>query len=282
MTQIFMKNGKFAADINGKVVTRSKREHLEYVMRKAGVLSTPTAPITMREKCPFSPTKRFEFINKFIKLLGRGAINSFIVTGSGGIGKTTAVVNALNEMGLQEDTPTEPNGDFMVIRGFSTPRALYETLWNFKDKILVLDDADQAWKDPLSANLFKACLDDKKVRIVNWSTSREDSEVPTRFVYTGKIVFVSNLSIDNFPQAIVSRSQKVDLTLDIDEKVELITDVIKTVDYPKQYRDDITKFVVAYAKTAKDLNIRSALSLFTLRENFGDDWEDIARYSFCN
>lgn len=280
MSQIFMVGSKFAAVINGKTVTRSKREHLEYAIRKS-TETVGAAPVAVKPKCIFSPTKRFEFINKFIKLLGRGAINSFIVTGSGGIGKTTAVINALNEMNLVEDTPNNPGGDFMVIRGFSTPRALYETLWNFKDKILVLDDADQAWKDPLSSNLLKACLDDKKVRIVNWSSSREDSEIPTRFIYTGKIIFVSNLSIDNFPQAIVSRSQKVDLTLDTDEKVELITEVIKDTGYSKQYQDDVTNFVIAYANDAKDLNIRSALSLFTLRENFGDDWQDIARYSFC-
>jgi Cdc6-like AAA superfamily ATPase len=278
MSNIFQVGDKFAAIINGKTVKRANRRALERMLKADQV----AAPVVMRPKCQFSPTQRFVFINKFIKLLGRGAINSFIVTGSGGIGKTTAVTNALTELELNEDTPNNPGGDYMVIRGFSTPRALYETLYNFRDKILVLDDADQAWKDPLASNLLKACLDDKKVRIVNWNSSREDTEIPTRFVYTGKIVFVSNLPIDSFPQAIVSRSQKVDLTLDIDEKIEVISHVFDKLDKPVQYKNDVLAFVREFATEAKDLNIRSAVSLFTLRENFGADWRDIAQYSFCN
>lgn len=225
--------------------------------------------------------ERFTFVAKFIKLLGKGVINSFILTGSGGIGKTTAVTNALGEMGLREDTPNNPMGDYMIIRGFSTPRALYETLFTYKDKILVLDDADQVFKEPLGANLLKAALDDKKERIINWNTSRDDSDVPTRFTYTGKIIFISNLSINNFPQALVSRSQKVDMTLTVDEKVEVIGSVFQKLKKNDKVKTDVFEFVKKYANEAKDLNIRSAVSLITLRENFGDDWERIAKYSFC-
>jgi hypothetical protein len=89
------------------------------------------------------------------------------------------------------------------------------------------------------------------------------------------------LSIDNFPQALVSRSQKVDLTLTTDEKVEIIDHVFGQMDTDKKVRSDVMAFVRKYAHNAKDLNVRSATSLITLRENFGDDWEDIARYSFC-
>lgn len=253
---------------------------MDYVLRKAGLESTPTPQIDA-PKCPFSVVERFVFIEKFVTLLSKGVINSFVLTGSGGIGKTTAVMNTLKNLGFKEDTPDQPAGDFIVIRGFSTPRALYETLYQYKDKVIILDDADQIFKDPLGANLLKAALDDKKVRVVNWNTSREDSDIPSRFTYTGKIVFISNLSINQFPQAIVSRSQKVDLTLNLEEKVEIIGEVFKNIKHDEKEKSDVFAFVKEFASKAKDLNIRSAVSLLVLRKNFGTDWKRIAEYSFC-
>jgi hypothetical protein len=234
-------------------------------------------------KSQFSVVERFDFIGKFVDLLSAGHINSFILTGSGGIGKTTTVLNTLKSLGLVEDTPDKPLGDFIVIRGFSTPKALYETLYTYKNKIIIFDDADQVFKDPLGANLLKAALDDKEERVINWNSSREDAEgIPTRFTYHGKIIFISNLSSSQFPQALISRAQKVDLTLNTEEKVDIITEVFKNIEKDEKVKNDVLDFVVEFANKAKDLNIRSAVSLLVLRENFGKDWKRIAEYSFCN
>lgn len=285
MIPVSFVNGKYTAVINGKTVTRSNRAHMDYVIRKASgsTVSNYVAPGDLFQpvKSEFSVVERFQFIGQFVRLLAKGAINSFVLTGSGGIGKTTAVMKTLKSLGLNEDLPGE-EGNYMVIRGFSTPRALYDTLYQFKDKILVLDDADAIFKDPVGANLIKAALDDKPVRVVNWSTSREgDSDVPTRFVYTGKMIFISNLSINQFPQAIISRSQKVDVSLDNDEKVEIIGEVFKDIDHDDAEKTDVLNFVRENASNASDLNIRSAVALLTLRQEFGDNWQRIAKYSFC-
>lgn len=281
MTQVTFVNGKYQAVINGKIVKRTSRAHMDYVLRKAGLSTTAVEAQIDAPKCSFGVLERFGFINKFVTLLSKGVINSFILTGSGGIGKTTAVMNTLKKLGYREDTPEQTAGDFIVVRGFSTPRALYETLYQFKDKILILDDADQVFKDPLGANLLKAALDDKKTRVINWNTSREDSDIPSRFTYTGKIVFISNMSVTQFPQALVSRSQKVDLTLNVEEKVEIIEEVFKNIKHDEKQKADVLEFVKEFALKAKDLNIRSASSLLVLRDNFGDDWKRIAEYSFC-
>jgi hypothetical protein len=283
MIPVSFVNGKYTAVINGKTVTRANKPHMDYVIKKASAsVSFTSAPQLFEAvKSEFSVIERFEFIRQFVRLLAKGAINSFVLTGSGGIGKTTAVMKTLSALGLQEDLPGE-DGDFMVIRGFSTPRALYDTLYQFKNKILILDDADAIFKDPIGANLIKAALDDKPVRVLNWSTAREsDSETPTRFVYTGKMIFISNLSINQFPQAIISRSQKVDVSLDNAEKLEIIAEVFKDIDHAENEKQDVLDFVRENADAAKDLNIRSVVSLLTLRQEFGAKWARIAKYSFC-
>ena len=282
MIPVSFANGKYTAVINGKTVTRTNKAHMDYVIKKAtNPVSFTSAPQLFEPvKSDFSVIERFEFIRQFVRLVAKGAINSFVLTGSGGIGKTTAVMKTLASIGLQEDLPGE-DGDYMVIRGFSTPRALYDTLYQFKNKILILDDADAIFKDPVGANLLKACLDDKPVRVVNWSSSRDDSETPSRFVYTGKMIFISNLSINQFPQAIISRSQKVDVSLDNAEKVEIIAKIFEDIDHDDGEKMDVLEFVRENAENASDLNIRSAVALLTLRQEFGKNWARIAKYSFC-
>ena len=283
MIPVSFANGKYSAVINGKTVTRTNKAHMDYVIKKAsGSVAFTSAPELFEPvKSEFSVIERFEFIGQFVRLLAKGAINSFVLTGSGGIGKTTVVMKTLQSLGLKEDMPDE-TGDYMVIRGFSTPRALYDTLYQFKDKILVLDDADAIFKDPTGANLLKAALDDKPVRVLNWSTSREsESDAPSRFVYTGKMIFISNMSINQFPQAIISRSQKVDVSLDNAEKVEIITKIFGDIDHDENEKMDVLEFIQENAENAADLNIRSAVALLTLRQEFGTKWARIAKYSFC-
>ena len=113
--------------------------------------------------------------------------------------------------------------------------------------------------------------------MVGWKTCIVTKVVPRQIL----IVFISNLSITQFPQAIISRSQKVDLTLNTEEKVDIITEVFKHIEHPAKAKADVLEFVKEHAKKANDLNIRSAVSLLVLRENFGSDWKRIAEYSFC-
>ena len=49
----------------------------------------------VKPKPKFSVTERFEFISQFVNLVGSSKLNSFILTGSGGLGKTHAVIEGL-------------------------------------------------------------------------------------------------------------------------------------------------------------------------------------------
>jgi hypothetical protein len=69
--------------------------------------------------------------------------------------------------------------------------------------------------------------------------------------------------------------------LNVEEKIDIITEVFKHVEKPAKVKADVLAFVKKHAKKANDLNIRSAMNLFPLIEDFGSDWERIAEYSFC-
>ncbi len=259
-----------------KIVMRSKdKSKLE---AKLGIKSEE---VSVTVKSEFSVTERFEFIKKFTKLVAKGVIPSLVVTGSGGLGKTHTILNTLNEIGLKEDTIGEIDGDFVFIKGYTTPRNLYTTLYHNNGKVIVFDDCDSSFKDPIGANIFKAALDSSARRIISWGAESKDDEVPSRFEFIGKVIFISNLEMGKFPQAILSRSMLTDLTLNMEEKVERIEQIFKEEkNYEKDDKAEVLNFVKKNASKAKDLNIRSAFNILKIKVSLGEDWERAALYNF--
>ena len=229
-----------------------------------------------RKPSMFSVKDRFKFISQFINMIGNGDINSMVITGSPGCGKSYSVVQNLKDLGLKEIV-LDNDGDFIVIKGFSTDRALYETFYNYNGKIIIFDDADNIHKSPISSNLMKAGLDSGIHRIMSWGAMRSEKEdnTPSRFDFTGRCIFISNMSIDEFPQALLSRSFCVDLTLTVPEKIERIEMVIHNYNGKTH---EVMDFFKANANQFKDVSIRSALSVLKLANSL-PDWRDLALYS---
>jgi replication-associated recombination protein RarA len=233
-----------------------------------------------QEKCEFSVDERFQFIEQFVGMVKRKVMNSMIITGDGGLGKTYTVINTLKKLGLKEDTIGEYSGDFIVIKGYSTAKALYRTLWENNDKIIIFDDCDSIHRDPIGANILKGALDSEEKRIITWGAEfSEREELPNRFEFTGRVIFISNLPLMKFPQALLSRSMKVDLTLTTNEKVDRIAHVFQEVDADAFDKKLALDFVRKNAEKFTDLNVRSALNVLKLAKDIGEGWERIALYT---
>lgn len=224
----------------------------------------------------YSVSQRFSFINQFIQMIGSKKTNSLIITGDPGLGKSYAVVDNLKKLGLDEII-LDNDGDFIVIKGFSTARALYNTLYEYNGKVIVFDDADAIHKDPVASDILKAALDSGDNRILSWGSMRlgGDDGVPGRFEFTGRCIFISNMSIQKFPQALLSRSYCVDLTLTLKEKLDRIDMVIHN--YTGKTAE-VMDFFNGNAHEFKDVSIRSALSVLKLA-NSVKDWKDLATYT---
>jgi hypothetical protein len=238
--------------------------------------------IEQKAKPYFSVPERFDFITKFVQLIAKKKVNSFILTGSGGLGKTHTVIETLKKAGLKEDTATEI-GDFVTIRGYSTAKALYRTLWEQNNKVILFDDADSVHKDPIGANILKAALGSEEKRIISWGAEFPESEsLPNRFEFKGRVVFISNLSQNQFPQALLSRSMRVDLTLNTGEKLDRIRQVFDEIKGTVNEKAEVLAFIDEYAEVASDLNIRSALNVLKLKRDVGKGWERLALYNFTS
>jgi hypothetical protein len=148
-------------------------------------------------------------------MVGKGLQPSLVVTGMAGMGKTHIVKETLEQLGLKESY------EFVHFKGRATAAGLYITLYENSDKIIVLDDCDSVFKDDDAINILKGALDSYDTRMISYITSRELKDsylnpVPRNFEFTGKVIFISNISQSKLDDAIKSRSfvQEISMTID--------------------------------------------------------------------
>jgi hypothetical protein len=291
MIDVKFVNGKYVAVINGKTVKRSKKEHMDYVIRKAQSESADVAPI---KESRFTINERFGFVTDMVAMLASGAQASVVVTGPGGLGKSYTVTKALADCGmtdvsLLEDfavgTVLKTAKTFRVIKGYSTPKGLYRTLYENKDGVIVFDDCDSVLKDPVSLNLLKGALDSYSRRIISWRADIRDEDLPTSFEFKGRVVFISNLSSSNIDQAIITRSMAVDLSMTNKQKIERMKHLLASgefmPEFDKTIKTDAMSLIERLQDSVKELSLRTLIQVTKIRQSAGKNWANLAEYTIC-
>ncbi len=291
MTQVTFVNGKYIATINGKTVKRTKKEHMDYVLRKAGMQANAVEASAPQES-RFSINERFGFVGDMVTMLCKGAQPSVIITGPGGLGKSYTVTktleaNGFKDMSILDDsfevgTKTAKN-KFVVVKGYSTPKGLYRLLYENKDGVIVFDDCDSVLKDPVSLNLLKGALDSYSRRIISWRADIKDEDLPTTFEFKGRVVFISNLASSQIDQAIITRSMAVDLSMTTQQKVERMRFILQSGEFMpttnKQFKDDAIALIEELQDKVKELSLRTLIQVTKIRSNAGANWADLAEYT---
>ncbi len=293
MTQVTFVNGKYQALINGKVVKRTSKAHMDYVLKKAGLAPTATEASTPRES-RFSINERFGFVTDMVTMLANGAQASVVVTGPGGLGKSYTVSKALETNGFKDISTLEAleigarintRRSFRVIKGYSTPKGLYRLLYENKDGVLVFDDCDSVLKDPVSLNLLKGALDSYSRRIISWRADIRDEDLPTSFEFKGRVIFISNLSSSQIDQAIITRSMAVDLSMTTQQKIDRMRHILESGEFMpealKEHKVDAINLVERLKDSVKELSLRTLIQVTKIRANAGSNWANLAEYTIC-
>jgi len=293
MSEVKFVNGKYQAVINGKLVKRTKLEHMEYVLKKAG-LGKPAVNAPVAESS-FSINERFEFLSDMVTMLAKGDQASVIVTGPGGLGKSHTVTKALAKSGFNDLSVLDeldvgdnvPKNSFRVIKGYSTPKGLFRTLYENRNSVIVFDDCDSVLKDPVSLNLLKGALDSYSRRIISWRADMRDEDLPNVFEFKGRVVFISNMNGATLDQAIISRSMAVDLTMTTEQKIERMRHLLNEPDFmpegfSKVEKTDAMDLIERLSKKVKELSLRTLIQVVKIRKsNPNGRWEKLAEYAIC-
>ena len=257
--------------------------------------SHESEPIHVTTIPRISINKRFGYLENFSNMLIAGEISSLIVTGEGGLGKTYTVKKCLNDTGLADirdyaeinDTREYGEsvmGDYIIIKGNTSAKGLYRALYENRDKIVIFDDCDKALTDVIAQQVLKAALDSYDRRIISWNTemNSRDEKLPKFFEFTGRIIFISNMGQHKLDQAIKSRSLRVDLTMNTQEKLERMEYILENIEPSLNidFKRDALEFLKKHAHEATDLNIRTLLTVARIRASrFTKNWEEEALYT---
>lgn len=238
--------------------------------------------------------KRFNYLRQLTALVGKGSIPSAIITGAGGVGKTWTVQDTLQRMNLRdlsvfddfghgEVIEGEFKGTFRFIKGFSTAKALYKTMYTNNGAVLVFDDCDNILKDATGVNILKGALDSYDKRIISWrnTMTKKDMGLPPVFEFKGQVIFISNLPIEKIPQPLRSRSLCVDVSMTNSEKYDRMKELIKQKDFMPEIgmlaKKDALEEIMKNKLINKDVSLRTLCTAIKLR-SFGGDWKGLLEY----
>lgn len=136
----------------------------------------------------------------------------------------------------------------------------------------------------LQSTSFKATLDSYEVRRVSWLAQGLGVDVPQAFDFTGRIIFISNKTLKQIDQAILSRALFVDVTMTSEEKIERIAGIINNLNpsskpnTPLEPKMEVLTLMRTHREKIHDLNIRTFLKLLEVRLSGATTWKSIALY----
>lgn len=282
---------RFEGFVDGKMVSRSRHEsYVKDQLAKLGFVVGTVETNKTKAVSEFGINERFSFVEKMVSMVAKKTIASAIITGQGGLGKTHTVLATLKSEGMADTTDlgqfeigariNTPKA-FRLVKGFSTAKGLYRTLFEGNGQVLVFDDCDSVLKDPVALNLLKGALDSYGERWINWNADIRDEDLPRSFKFTGSIVFISNMDLERVDQAVRSRAMCVDLTMTQEQKVERMTVIARNEDFMPDYgkglKEDALKFIADNINSISNLSLRTLIAVTKIRAE-GGDWKQLAKY----
>lgn len=297
------KTNKYDCELNGKKFSSGDTKYIEHMYKKltgdkksfdqlvGKVTEAVEAAPSVSDK--FTINTRFSFVEKVVKMVGTGVQASAVITGEGGLGKSFTVLKTLKAMGMVDindivpGQAVNPKKVFTQIKGFSTAKNMFRTLYENNGSTIIFDDCDSILKDAIAINILKAALDSYDKRVITWGAEmRGDDDLPRSFEFTGKIVFISNLNQNKIDQAIRSRSMLIDLSMTQDQKLDRMEHLIASEDFMPEYSVAIKKDAIALIRqlkdTAREISLRTLITVSKIRATAGDDWAELAEYTMCN
>ena len=284
-----------------KKVTTSKtgrglEEVIEFHYRKITGVKAPysmimgTTKIAEPKTDKFGINARFTFVEQLVSMVADGVQPSAIITGEGGLGKTYTVVKTLETKGYSDISDLadfqvgmilNARKCFTMVKGYSTAKGLYRTLFENNKSVIVFDDCDSVLKDPIALNILKSALDSYGKRIISWNADMRDDDLPRSFNFEGRVIFISNMDQSKIDQAIRSRSMMIDLSMTTDQKLDRMEHIAELPEFLPEYDAKVKSDALALIREIKDdvkeISLRTLIAVCKIRAS-NKDYRDLATY----
>jgi hypothetical protein len=284
------KTGNYSAKVGSKTIKSYSKAYVERRVR-AMVGDVEVAVAAAVEKSNrFDINTRFGFVEKLVSMVADSVQPSAVITGEGGLGKTYTVTKTLASKGykdisdlgeFQVGTVVRRSKVFTQVKGYSTAKGLYRTLFENNGGVIVFDDCDAVLKDPIALNLLKGALDSYGKRIISWNADMRDDDLPRSFEFTGRVIFISNMDQDKIDQAIRSRSMMIDLSMTLDQKIDRMEYIAKSDEFLPEYdsaiKTDALSLIREIKDDCKEISLRTLIAVCKIRAS-NKEYRDLATY----
>lgn len=268
----------------------------------------------------FDIDERFQILEDYVDMVATRISPSCTIIGQGGLGKTHTVLAALARHNLRpaEDLPTLSNPNliavdpdeltidqqieleaywaaveqrksaFTMIKGYSTAKGLYRTLYENRENLVVFDDCDAVINDKTGVDLLKSALDSYDERIITWNSELQGSDLPKKFYFKGSIIFISNMPMRKVPQALISRTLPADVTMTRTELIQRMRTIIKNPAFMPGFDYALKEEGLDYLATVSmdpridELNLRSLIHTVKMRYGKPNNWKRLTLYALIN
>jgi len=288
-TEIKFSEGKFHGLVNGKVVVKSTSRY--YVQRQLDGQKLAFRDAPAPEVSEFGINQRFSFVEQMVDMIVQKTLPSAVITGEGGLGKSYTVLKSLEKNGFTNLTDlanfaigskVNKAKSYTVVKGYSTAKGLYRTLFENNGMVIVFDDCDSILKDDVAKNLLKGALDSYSKRYISWNADMRDDDLPRSFEFTGSIVFVSNMALDKIDQAIRTRSLVVDLSMTEAQKLERMEVIATSEEFLPEVNAIAKGLALDFLKSnlgkIPNMSLRSLIAVTKIANTGNPQWKDLAKY----
>jgi len=288
--QFDQKSGNYFAKVGSKTIKSYSKKYVE--KRLTSMVGDIEQAITVatEKQNRYGINERFDFVEKLVTMVASGVQPSAVITGEGGLGKTYTVTKTLEAHGykdisdlaeFQVGTIVNTRKCFTMVKGYSTAKGLYRTLFENNKSVIVFDDCDAVLKDPVALNLLKGALDSYGKRIISWNADMKDDDLPRSFNFEGRVIFISNMEQDRIDQAIRSRSMMIDLSMTADQKIDRMEYIAKSDEFMPEFelshKMDALALIREISSEAKEISLRTLISVTKIRAS-NKEWKDLATY----
>jgi hypothetical protein len=217
-----------------------------------------------------TPEQQLKSMEDFADMVIEGAAPSLLILGRAGLGKTFRINQRIKAAGL------EKGEDYKFVKGRSTPMGLYKVLYEHRDELIVFDDCDSVLKIKEGFDILKAALDSYDEREISYVSSSVTAQgMEQSFLFTGRIIFISNVDGEDVDGAIRNRGYCVDISmsnLDVARLMEAALPFVEP-DVDLGSKLEVLDFMKEVSEEMEDFSFRTLLRGIQLHERF-EDWED--------
>lgn len=152
-----------------------------------------------RRKAPRLPHEvirltTYSQLDLYLAKFAQGELGLVLLLGRHGTGKSESVKRSLQVLPPGGRPHAAADRSALYVEGHMRPFGLYHSLWEYRDRPIVLDDLDKLYADSDCVRLLKPLCNTEPTKRVSWLTNLtlNKSDIPVSFTTTSRVILVAN------------------------------------------------------------------------------------------